>query len=139
MGHIYGIIDIAGEKHKPLYVGQTKESLSTRWSKHKSACRLHPNQNLHRYIVKNGGTERYLMFLIEDVDDAEQLSIREKWHISHLKPPLNVQHNLSNKQKIHVTNENVENTMSGPFSCMVSVYKWLINDIQKASNLLKND
>jgi hypothetical protein len=137
--HVYGVGLLNGDRSKPLYVGQTKMSLSIRWSKHKSSCKLHPVQNLHRYIVANGGVECFEMYLIERVESESVLSNREVYHIKNLMPPLNVQHNRSNKQKIQVENEYVTNDGFGPFTFAVWLYKWLLNDLKNASELLRND
>ena len=132
---VYGIGYKNADRTQPLYVGQTKETLSTRWSKHRSSCRLHPNQNLHRFIVKNGGEEYFEMFLIEEVTDLEQLRTREKHHISQLKPPLNVQHNLSNSKKIRIELEKPTETRNGPCVRLVLFMKWLINDFKTATKM----
>ena len=133
---VYGICYKDADRSEPLYVGKTTESLSTRWSKHRSSCRLHPNQNLHRFIVKNGGVGCFEMFLIEEVTVPEQLSTREKHFIEHLKPPLNVQHNLSNAKKIKVDVETVHKRQEGPFTMLVKFGKWLINDIKNATRMI---
>jgi hypothetical protein len=79
------------------------------------------------------------MYLIERVESESVLSNREVYHIKNLMPPLNVQHNRSNKQKIQVENEYVTNDGFGPFTFAVWLYKWLLNDLKNASELLRND
>jgi hypothetical protein len=132
---VYGIGYKNADRTQPLYVGQTKETLNTRWSKHKSSCKLHPNQNLHRFIVKNGGEEYFEMFLIEEVSVFEQLKVREKYYIVELKPPLNIQHNLGNTKKIIIGIENTNKPLKGPFVSLVLFTKWLINDFKIAAGM----
>ena len=133
---VYGIGYKNADRTQPLYIGQTTESLSVRWSKHRSSCRLHPNQNLHRYIVKNGGEKHFEMFVIEEIADIEQLRGREKHHIENLKPPLNVQHNHSNNKKIKVDTKSPQENRDGPFVSLVLFGKWLINDAKKALQMI---
>ena len=132
---VYGIGFKKGDQTCPLYVGQTKESLSIRWSKHRSSCRLNPQQNLHRFIMQNGGTDNFEMFLIEEITDNEHLRGREKHHIESLKPSLNVQHNLSNVKKIKVDTKSPQETRNGPFTLIVKFTKWLINDFNTAAEM----
>ena len=133
--YVYGIGYQNGDRAVPLYVGKTKESLSVRWSKHRSSCRLHPNQNLHRFIVKHGGEEQFEMFLIEELESEKHLSAREKHYIGTLKPPLNVHFNLSNAKKIKVDIKKETGFGTGPFTSVVLFVKWLTEDFKKATEI----
>jgi len=62
-GQIYAIID---EEGMEVYIGSTCNELYKRWNDHKRNAKLHPDRDIYKYIMENGGFEKFRIVLVED-------------------------------------------------------------------------
>ncbi len=75
-GIIYSIESLTSNL---IYIGSTKQKLSTRRAKHiydsKHTTRMKP---VHKLILKNGGFDNFQMKVIKEVEDLSLLLLQEK-------------------------------------------------------------
>jgi len=62
-GQIYAIID---EEGMEVYIGSTCNELYKRWNGHKGDAIKKPNVPIYKYIMENGGFEKFRIVLVED-------------------------------------------------------------------------
>ena len=62
-GQIYAIID---EEGMEVYIGSSCNELYKRWHKHKNDAKRNPNTPIYKYIIENGGFEKFRIVLVED-------------------------------------------------------------------------
>ncbi len=65
-----------------VYVGSTTQSLSKRFSKHKTHFREQPNTRFYQHVKDVGGWDMFRIILIEEYpcDNRDQLRAREFFH-----------------------------------------------------------
>ena len=78
-----------------VYVGSTVRSLESRWAGHKSHFRSCPNTSWSQFVTSNGGPDRFVISLIEEVPcrNLKELLKREGELIAKLNPLCNVMMN----------------------------------------------
>jgi hypothetical protein len=84
------IYQISNNIDKLIYVGSTITSLNIRFSKHKSASKLHPNIKLYKHFAKLG-VEHFKIILIKNYpcNNKLELEIEEERYKTMLNAQLN--------------------------------------------------
>lgn len=81
IGYIYKIVK-EGDDH--IYIGSTNESLKERLRLHKKNAIKSPNRKVYKYILENGGWDRFKIKKVEKIEYANdsQLKQREEYYRS---------------------------------------------------------
>lgn len=90
--YVYKITNTVNNK---IYVGQTTDSLNTRFNRHKGyQLNMDYNSKLHR-AMKKYGTDKFSIHLIEECKNQEELTKREYYWINKLNT-INEGYNINN-------------------------------------------
>ena len=89
MPRIQGIYIITNTLTAETYIGSSID-IAQRWSDHRWALKNHKHKNLLvQAAYDRDGVEFFALTVLELVKDAEQLAIREQYHLDTLKPTYN--------------------------------------------------
>ena len=83
------IYRIRNTKNGHRYIGKTVWKISERFSRHKTDARRNCQTHLYRAMRKHG-FENFIIELVEECCDMEELNRREIWHIENEKPEYNM-------------------------------------------------
>lgn len=71
------------------YIGKTVWTVAQRFGRHKTVARRNGQTHLYRAMRKYG-FEKFVIEMIEQCDDMDELNRREMWHIENEKPEYNM-------------------------------------------------
>lgn len=104
------IYKIWSDKCQECYIGSTIQSLNRRFTNHKSDYLNIKNKNFSYYkLFDKYGMENFCIELLEELDDINQLKIREQYWIDNTKNTVNNRNAFGHKDYSNQQKEYYEN------------------------------
>ena len=91
------VYKIINDNNDCIYVGSTKNTITRRKNLHKQKSKEQPERCLYKYILENGGWDKFEFIIIEECNENIKQCER-KWY-DNLNPKCNIQRPIISKEE----------------------------------------